>query len=239
MSLAHEKFIESQNQRNATPIEINLQTTALVIIDMQAYFLNSQSPLGRFREKRTPGLWDYILEQAETVVIPNLLRLLEFYRAHHLRVIYTTVASELPDGQDWPPNFQRKNAIAREQIGEAVFPARTDPWARIVEPLTPRPGEIVVNKTTYSAFTSTGLDGMLRNLRIETLVIGGVVTNRCVETTAREATDRGYQVIVLDDATATYSPEVQEATLLSLQGSHGYVRQTEDVLALLRYSSGG
>jgi nicotinamidase-related amidase len=232
--MAHEKFIASQRQLNAAPIKIEPQTTALVIIDMQEYFLNPASPLCRFGERRMPGLRAYFLEQVDTVVLPNLRRLLEFFRTHHLRVIHTTAASELPDGQDWIPTLHRTNVVAREQIGEAVFPARTDPWARIVEPLTPHSEEVIINKTTYSAFTATSLDGLLRNLHIETLVLGGVVTNRCVETTARDATDRGYQVIVLDDASATYSPEMQEATMLSLQGAYGYVRKTAEVLMLLK-----
>jgi nicotinamidase-related amidase len=172
MSMAHDKFIASQQQLNAVPIKINLQTIALVIIDMQEYFLNPASPLCRFGEKRMPGQRAYFLEQGETVVIPNLRRLLEFFRTQHLRVIHTTAASELPDGQDWIPTLHQTNTVAREQVGEAVFPARTDPWARIVEPLTPRPEEVIINKTTYSAFTATSLDGLLRNLHIETLVLG-------------------------------------------------------------------
>ena len=92
---------------------------------------------------------------------------------------------------------------------------------------------MIINKTTYSSFASTGLDGTLRNLGIETLVIGGVVTNVCVETTARDAADKGYQVILVDDASGAHSPEQQEATMLSLQGSYGYVGMTDDVLALL------
>jgi nicotinamidase-related amidase len=239
MSMAHDMFIASQQQLNAVPIKIDLQTTALVIIDMQEYFLNPASPLGRFGEKRMPGLRHYFLEQGATVVIPNLRRLLECFRTQHLRVIHATAASELPDGQDWIPTLHQTNMVAQEQIGEVVYPARTDPWARIVAPLTPRPEEVIVNKTTYSAFTATSLDGLLRNLRIETLVLGGVVTNRCVETTARDATDRGYQVIVLGDATATYSPEAQEATLLSLEGAYGYVRTTDEVVALLKQALPG
>jgi nicotinamidase-related amidase len=200
---------------------------------MQEWPTNPTSPFWRYGERRTPGLRDYFLAQVERAVIPNLRRLLDFFRMHRLRVIHTTIASELPDGEDWIPTLRRTNAVAREEIGEAVFPSRTDRWARIVEALTPRPGEVVINKTTYSAFTSSGLAVLLRNLRIETLVLGGIITNRCVETTAREATDRGYRVILLEDASATYSPELQEATMLSLQGSYGYVRMTDEVLALL------
>ena len=234
MSLAHEKYIEWKHLRNVASIEVDPQTTALLIIDMQEYFLDAESPLNRLGEMQTPGVHDYCLERGKTVVIPNLRRLLEFFRAQSLRVVYTTVASELPDGQDYPPKFRRYNAIGQKHIGGVVLPARTDPWARIVEPLAPRPGEMIINKTTHGSFVSTGLDGTLRNLGIETLVIGGVVTNVCVETTARDASDRGYQVIVVDDASATYSPEQQEATMISLQGSFGYVRMTDDVLVLFK-----
>jgi nicotinamidase-related amidase len=233
MSLAHDAFIEWQKQRNAAAVHLDLQSTALVIIDMQEWATNPVSAFCRYGERRMPGLRDYFLAQVERVVIPNLRHLLDFFRVHRLRVIHTTIASELPDGRDWIPTLRRTNAVAREEIGEVVFPARTDPWARIVDALTPRPDEVVINKTTYSAFTSTGLDCLLRNLHIETLVLGGIITNRCVETTARDATDRGYRVILLEDASATYSPELQEATMLSLQGSYGYVRRTNEVLALL------
>ena len=233
MSLAHEKFVTSQIKRNAASIEIDLEATALVIIDMQAYFLNPQSPFSRYVERREAGLFDYYLERTQAIVEPNLQRLLECFRTQGGRVIFTTVASEFADGRDLSPIFQRMNAEAKEQIGDVVFPVRTDPWARVVDSLEPLPDEAVVNKTTYGGFASTGLDVALRNLGIETLVIGGVVTNRCVETTAREATDRGYRSIVIDDGSATFSQELQDITMLSLMGSYGFVRTTEEMLALL------
>jgi nicotinamidase-related amidase len=121
----------------------------------------------------------------------------------------------------------------RELIGTASIPPRTDAWAQIVSALAPRPDELVINKTTYGTFNSTGLDHTLRHLGITTLVVGGVVTNVCVETTARDAADLGYQVILVDDACAAYSPEIHESTLLSFQGPFGRVRQADDVLALL------
>ena len=148
-------------------------------------------------------------------------------------MIFTTVASEFPDGRDLSPIFQRMNAEAKGEIGAVVYPPRNDPWARVVDGLAPLDSEAVTNKTTFGSFASTGLDGALRNLGIDTLVIGGVVTNRCVETTARDATDRGYRVILVDDGTATFSPELQEMTMLSLMVSYGFVRTTDEVLALL------
>jgi hypothetical protein len=111
MSLAHEKYIEWKHQRNVEA-EVGPRTTVLLIIDMQEYFLDAQSPLSRFSEMQTPGVRDYLLEHGKTVVIPNLERLLAFFRTQNLRVIYTTVASELPDGQDWPPILRRRNALS-------------------------------------------------------------------------------------------------------------------------------
>jgi nicotinamidase-related amidase len=143
------------------------------------------------------------------------------------------VASELPDGSDLMPIFQQRNAAARAAAGDVAIPPRTDRWARIVAALEPSPGELVVNKTTYGTFNSTGFDHTLRSLGIASLVIGGVMTSGCVETTARDAADRGYDVVLLDDGSAAFSPEIHEATLLSFQGAFGRVRKTDEVLALL------
>jgi nicotinamidase-related amidase len=238
LSKAHERYIAAQSKLNAAPIDIDLATTALLIIDMQEYFLNPQSAFSRLFDRRASGLGEYFQDRSKTMVEPNLQRLLDFFRANKQRTIFTTVASESQDGSDWAPAFKRMNAEALGQIGEPALPAKTDPWARIVEALEPTADEVVINKTTYGAFASTGLDATLRNLGIETLVLGGVVTNRCVETTMRDATDRGYRVILVDDGSATFSQEMQDATTLSLQGAYGFVRQTDDVLSLLADANG-
>lgn len=233
MSLAHDKYLELQRQRNRAPLQMQPRRTALVIIDMQEYFLNPHSPFARSCEAQVPGVLAYFQERGRHLVEPALQRLLAFFRTHDLRVIYTTVASELADGSDLMPILQQRNATTQEQMGGASIPPRHDAWAQIVTCLEPHANELVINKTTYGTFSSTGLDHTLRNLGITTLIIGGVVTNVCVETTARDAADRGYQVILLDDACAAYSPEIHDATLLSFQGPFGRVRQTDEVIALL------
>jgi len=233
VSIAHDKYVALQRQRNATPLTLDPRTTALVIVDMQEYFLNPASPFSRACERIVPGVLGHFQERGRGVVEPSLRRLLDFFRAHGLRIVYTTVASELPDGSDLMPIFQQRNAANRVAVGDVAIPPRADAWARIVATLEPRPGELVVNKTTYGTFNSTGLDHALRSLGIASLVVGGVVTNVCVETTARDAADRGYEVVLLDDGCAAFSPEIHEATLLSFQGPFGRVRRTDEVLALL------
>jgi len=239
ITAAHERYIVAQTKLNTKPVEFDLAKTALLIIDMQEYFINPQSPFSRMMDRRSSGLGAYFQERSKSMVEPNLKRLLDVFRAGKHRVIFTIVASENADGSDWAPAFKRLNDEARAQIGEAALPAKTDPWARMVEVLEPTADEIVINKTTYGAFASTGLDATLRNLNIETLVLGGVVTNRCVETTMRDATDRGYRVILVDDGTATFSQELQDAATLSLQGAYGFVRQTDEVLSLLAQNTEG
>jgi len=236
MSSAHDKYAALQRHRNAAPLTLDPQTTALVIIDMQEYFLNPASPFSQVCERLVPGVMGHFQERGRGVVEPSLRRLLDHFRAHGLRVVYTTVASELPDGRDLMPIFQQRNAASRAAVGDAAIPPRGDAWACIVAALEPRPGELVVNKTTYGTFNSTGLDQALRSLGITTLVVGGVVTNVCVETTARDAADRGYDVVLLDDGCAAFSPEIHEATLLSFQGPFGRVRTADEVLALLQDS---
>lgn len=237
MSSAHDKYVSLQRHRNASPMTLDPQTTALVIIDMQEYFLNPASPFSRASESVVPGVLGHFQERGRGVVEPSLRRLLDFFRTNGLRIVYTTVASELPDGGDLMPIFQQRNAASRAAVGDVAIPARGDAWARIVAALEPRPGELIVNKTTYGTFNSTGLDHALRSLGITSLVIGGVVTNVCVETTARDAADRGYEVVLLDDGCAAFSPEIHEATLLSFQGPFGRVRRSDEVLALLKDGS--
>jgi nicotinamidase-related amidase len=232
MTSAHEKYLALQ-RHNTLPVALDPRTTALVIIDMQEYFLNGASPYSRFRDGLVPGVLEYFQQRSRMVVEPSLRKLLDFFRGNGLRIIYTTVASELPDGSDLMPMFQRRNTASRQAVGDAAFPYRADAWARIIAKLEPRPEELVVNKTTYGTFNSTGLDNVLRSFGINSLVIGGVVTNVCVETTARGAADLGYDVVLLEDGCAAFSPENHEAALLSLQGTFGQVQRIDEVLAML------
>ena len=233
MSVAHDKYLAWKQQRNAIPLMLHPHTSALMLIDMQEYFLHPQSPYACFLATQMPGLRDALEERTRAVVVPAMQRLLACFRTHHVPVLYTTVASERADGRDLAHRFQQGNAASLAKIQAVSCPPRSDAWAQIVAPLAPHPDELVLNKTTYSAFASTGLDRTLRHMGIETLVIGGVVTTVCVEATARDAADFGYQVILVEDGCAGYSPESHEATLLAFQGTFGRVRKADEVITLL------
>jgi nicotinamidase-related amidase len=124
VSSAHDKYVALQHHRNATPLTLDPRTTALVIVDMQEYFLNPASPFSRACESVVPGVLGHFQERGRGVVEPSLRRLLDFFRTHGLRIVYTTVASELPDGRDLMPILQRRNAANRAAVGDVGIPSR-------------------------------------------------------------------------------------------------------------------
>ena len=110
---------------------------------------------------------------------------------------------------------RRRAAIKREVLPDAKF------------------GDIVLTKTGSGCFTSTNLDHLLRNLRVETIVLTGMWTNSCVETTARHAGDLDYNVVLVDDACVAMTPENHEWALRYLGNNFALVRDTAAVLSLL------
>ena len=91
----------------------------------------------------------------------------------------------------------------------------------------------MLDKNTSSAFNSTGLEWLLRNMAVETLVFAGMATDMCVETTARDAADRGFNVIIVEDATATFFEHHHRAALSGFARVFGQVWDTERVLTAL------
>lgn len=157
--------------------------TALLVIDMQNDFLEPSSPLCA-----PDGL----------ALMDKFLELIEVCRAAGIEVIFTASVyapgdSDLGRMGELFPGLKGANTLRRGSHG-----------AQIHERLVPRPEELIVEKPRYSAFFRTGLDEHLRAKGIDTLIIGGVCTNVCCESTARDALFRDYRVFFLADATATY-----------------------------------
>ena len=93
--------------------------------------------------------------------------------------------------------------------------------------------DVVFSKVSSSPFNSTAIDRFLRNLEIDTLLLCGVVTNGCVEGTVRDASDLGYQVVMIEDACAAVTPALHQAAITNLEDAFCNVRCTDDVLAEL------
>ena len=169
-------------------------------------------------------------------------RVLEAARTAGMLVIHTREGHR-PDLSDCPPA-----KLARGHLDNGIGDAgpmgrilvRGEYGHDIVDELKPAPGEPVVDKPGKGAFYATDLESMLRNRAITSLVVTGVTAEVCVQTTVREANDRGFECLVLSDCIASYFPEFYEMTLKMVKaqgGIFGWVAPSEALLAVLPASA--
>ena len=208
---------------------INAQGAALVIIDMQYATGSRQGALGRTLKAQGSSVGDYRFARIEQSVLPRTLEL----RAHFHRlgqpVIHVTLGAALPDASDAPRHMQKLLASCNNYVGS--------PDHAILDELKPVEGEHVVRKTTVGAFASTSIDSLLRSLKIDQIYMAGVSTNMCVESTAREAADRGYQVTLVEDACGTTFEELHLVTMRNFQRLFGRVTSAAQAVAELKVSA--
>ncbi len=209
-------------------------TTALLIIDMQYHCASANQGLNFALDKIDPGSMDYFNNRNETLVIPTIAKLLGTFREHRLPVIYVTLGSYYRDLRDLSARFRRWIRALEERTGvEDIFWSGSPLFATRKE-IAPLPDETIVHKTTTGAFNGSNIDQVLQRLGIETLIITGVSTNECVETTARDAADRGYGCIIVDEGTVDYNQEAHDASLRVFQIIFGHVlKRAEDVIEAL------
>jgi nicotinamidase-related amidase len=215
---------------NAEPYEFEFdpKTTALVMIDFQRDFVDP----GGFGEALGNDV--SLLRRA----VPPAERVLKAARARGLMVIHTREGHR-PDLSDCPPAKKARGHLTAG-IGDpgpmGRILVRGEEGHDIVKELYPEPGEPVVDKPGKGAFFATDLDGILRNRGIRQLVVCGVTTEVCVNTTVREANDRGYDCLVLEDCVASYFPEFQKAALAMVKaqgGIFGWVSDSKRFLEAL------
>jgi len=213
--------------------EVDWRRAALVLIDLQNYGCNPAAGLGPMLSARHPEIAAYYLPRVSETVIPNARRLLDAFRAGGRRVVFTRHGPLLADGSDMAARRRRRDRDALAVTGTPALWHRGTFEHEVVADLAPAPGELVLDKNTSSAFNSTGIESLLRNLDVETLVVAGMATDMCVETTARDAADLGFNVILVEDATATYFEHHHRAALSGFARVFGQVWDTERVLAAL------
>ncbi len=207
------------------PFTFKPETTALVVIDMQRDFAEEGgfgASLGN----------DVSLIQA---IVPTVKRLIEGFRAAGLPVIHT-MECHRADLSDLPP-AKRNRGNPTIRIGDAGPMGRVlivgEPGTAILDELAPIEGEIVIEKPGKGAFYATPLGEELKRLGIAQLVFAGVTTEVCVQTTMREANDRGYECLLAEDATESYFPAFKAAALemIRAQGAIvGWTATTDQVL---------
>ena len=207
-------------------LEFELETTALLIIDMQRDFLE-------------PGGFGEMLGNDVSLLraaIDPCKRILAAAREAGLLVMHTREGHR-PDLADAPPTKLARGGLetgigADGPMGRILI--RGEPGHEIIPELAPKPGEPVIDKSGKGAFYETDLELMLRNNGIRTIIVCGVTTEVCVHTTVREANDRGYECLVLEDCVGSYFPEFQRVgiDMIKAQGGiFGWVSNSEKAIA--------
>ena len=192
------------------------RSVAVVLIDVQNDFCSARGGSAKKIEN----------EKIKLEFGRNLVRFVGGARASDVKMIHVkTNHSEWRDNPVWLSRNKSAPEVCRIGSWGAEW------WEEFPE-FHPKNNEYVVTKHRYSAFVSTDLDMVLRCTGVKTIVLGGVATNTCVESTARDAFVLGYQVILLSDCTSANNPESHEAGLKAIGGGFGRVATSTQVLTV-------
>jgi nicotinamidase-related amidase len=195
---------------NLHRMELNRDRAALLVVDMQRFFLDPAS------STYTCG---------GTAILPNVQKLIAAFRQADRPVIYTRHVHH-PDKLDAGIMGWWWEGMCLEG----------SPESEVHDDLAPRPGEKQILKHRYSAFYNTDLETVLRVLKIEDLVISGIMTNLCCESTARDAYFRDYRIFLPADGTGSVNEDLHLASLMNVAFGFGYVNTVEMILEQINTS---
>jgi ureidoacrylate peracid hydrolase len=186
--------------------------TAVIVVDVQNDFCRAEGALGQAGQPTGAAM----------EMIPNLQALLAAARAAGTHVIFIqTIHEHATDSSAWTWRLR----------GEVGGCCRKNTWGAEFTEVAPLPDEPVVVKHRYSAFVNTRLDSVLRTLKIENLIMTGVSTNVCVESTARHGFMLDYHIVFMSDCTAAYSQEEHDMALYNMRTHFGVVATSGEVIA--------
>lgn len=187
--------------------------SAVLVVDVQNDYCCADGALGKVGFPTGSAM----------AMVPTLQRFLTAARAAGAPVIFVQMIHEAATDSD---------AWTWRSAGKSGSVCRKGSWGAEFTGVAPLPDEPVVIKHRYSGFINTRLDSVLRTLKIENLIMTGVSTNICVESTARHGYMLDYHIVFLSDCTAAYSPEEHEGTLYNMRTHFGVVATSDDVAAL-------
>ena len=185
-------------------VEIEFERTALLVVDMQ-----------------NPGKYGAVADNVE--------KLLDYFRGHGLENIYLRVGYFLKDRRDMHSKRAGSWGLRADGTGRDKQKGGKD--HDIVDQLYPRAGEVVIDKNSTSAFNSSNLDAYLHARQVQNLVVCGTATNHCVDNTARDAADRGYNVILVEDGCIDPHQHLHDLTMRTFRRDFGAVKSTDGVMA--------
>ncbi len=200
---------------------------ALLVIDVQNTYLErpdaatlSGAALARYHA------WTPFHDRMNGIVVPNIAKLLDRFRARNLDVLFARIACLRTDGRD------RSLSQRKPGWNDLLLP-KDDHASRIVAALKPLGEEIVVTKTTDSALTGTNLRLVLTNLGITHVVCAGIFTDQCVSSTVRSLADESFDVIVVEDACAAGTQELHDREIEIMNMIYASVMSTDELIGYL------
>lgn len=212
---------DTKPDNNGNPGQANSRD-ALLCIDLQV--LGCREGFGTFRNNSNPDVDEqsiqYYLDRLNKIVIPNVMRLQSKFREQHLDIIHCRIQSLTQDGRDRSLEHKRLDLHA---------PPDSE-LSRFLPEVAPQGDEIIINKTASGVFVSTNIEYVLRNLGVKHLYVTGVYTNECVSSAVRSASDLGFIVTLVHDATAAITKDLHEATLLTTDKRYAKVAGTDEVI---------
>lgn len=195
--------------------KVDPQHAALLIVDVQNDFCHSQGLLGRRNTDMS----------AIQAMVPRLRAFLEEARGAGVMVIHIRMAQNF---------FTKSEAMLEHRLrrhGDSQVACEEGTWGAEFYQVQPQPGEPIVTKHRYSAFIDTDLERILQSRGVKTLILSGVATNVCVESTARDGFMRDYYSVFLEDCTACGDPQLHQGALDNMRRSFGTVVTCAEVAA--------
>ena len=216
------KYRKSISEAPGVTESLEKHKTALLVIDLQ--YLDAAPGYGVFAEASNSSVpkeaQEYYFKRLDHVVLPNVRKLQDRFRDAEMEVIHTRIMSITQDGRERSPGHKRLNLHAAPGSKESEF----------LPEVAPKGDELIINKTASGVFNSTNIEYLLRNLGITGLFICGVYTNDCVSTTVRDASDLGFYTTLINDACATVTPELHNATIQTIKDRYARVMTTEEAV---------
>lgn len=217
----------SMIQRPREPLTINARTSALLMVDLQ--YFDAHRDWGEGLTAKTLGIQDRFEGYYRCIdeILPRARYLLDAFRASGAEVVHVRVAERTRDSRD----------VAPKQLLRGLIVPSNSKEAELLEEVAPIGDELIFSKSSSGMFPATDADRIFRNLGIDTLIMCGTSTGGCIESSAREAVDLGYRVIIVEDACAASTPADHVAALDRLRGPTCWTSDSTEVLAALRQSS--
>lgn len=230
----HDAVLGIIAQKSAAALDLPAGQTALVVVDMQQAFVQSDGRFPALMSMLAPDAAGPYRQRIAAEVVPNTVRLIGAFRSAGQPIAYTGVGTRTGDGNDLAGWLQAFDGIASQMIGKPVWPSVDEADWGMDDSVAARDGEIIVEKTTADPFISTELAELLRARGVTTVVVCGLTTDVCVAATARGAADRDFVTIVAEDACTTLSEQLHRASLEIIGLAFGRTASTANIVSAVQ-----